>query len=250
LLGLTEVTVGLAAVTTVAEAVAVTEVSATDVAVTVTVLGEGTVDGAVYTPLESMLPTPVSVVESDQVTFWQVGLDVILQPGLLTVAVNRKCSPVPTVALLGEMEMLIPVTMVSVALAVLVVSACAVALIVTVGAMVVVLLVVVVGIVAGAVYKPVASIVPQELAATPVAQVKAQVTAVLLLPVTKLLNSCVRLVITLAEVGEITMLTPVDVLPPPQPNAASAAARVSSVENFHRIPILPKFLNVRRRSQA
>jgi hypothetical protein len=51
-------------------------------------------------------------------------------------------------------------------------------------------------------------------------------------------------VITLAEVGEIWIVTPEDVLLP-QPNAASAAARVSSVETFHRIPILPRFLNVR-----
>jgi hypothetical protein len=180
----------VAAVTTVAEAVAVTDVSATDVAVTVTVLGDGTVAGAVYTPVvEPMLPTPVSVVESDQVTFWHVGFDVRLQPGLLTVAVKRKVSPVPTVALVGEMAMLIPVTMVSVDVAVLVVSACAVPVIVTVGAIVVVPLVVVVGIVAGAVYSPVPSIVPHELAATPVAQVRVQVTAVLLLPVTRALNN-------------------------------------------------------------
>lgn len=69
--GLTEVTVGVVAVTTVTEAVAVTEVSATDVAVMMTVLlGVGTVAGAVYTPeVEPMVPIPVSVVESDQVTF-------------------------------------------------------------------------------------------------------------------------------------------------------------------------------------
>jgi len=46
-LGLTEVTVGVAAVTTLTVAVAVTEVSATDMAVMITVLGEGTVSGAV-----------------------------------------------------------------------------------------------------------------------------------------------------------------------------------------------------------
>ena len=46
-LGLTEVTVGVAAVTTLTVAVAVTEVSATEVAVMITVLGEGTVVGAV-----------------------------------------------------------------------------------------------------------------------------------------------------------------------------------------------------------
>ena len=48
MLGLTDVTVGLDAVSTVTVAVAVTEVSATDVAVTMTVLlGQGTVAGAV-----------------------------------------------------------------------------------------------------------------------------------------------------------------------------------------------------------
>ena len=57
----------------------------------------------------------------------------------------------PTVALVGVMAMLIPVTMVIVAVAVLDVSACAVPVIVTVGAIVVVPLEVVVGIVAGAV---------------------------------------------------------------------------------------------------
>jgi len=144
--------VGTVAVTTVTVADAVTDVSATDVAVMMTVLGVGTGVGAVYTPVvEPIVPIPVSVVESDQVTFWQVGLDVILHPGLLTVAVNRKCSNVPTVAEVGVMAMLIPVTIVRVAFAVLVVSACAVAVIVTVGAIVVVLPDVVVGTVAGAV---------------------------------------------------------------------------------------------------
>jgi len=87
-LGLTEVTVGCDAVTTLTVAVAVTEASATEVAVMMTVLGEGTVVGAVYTPVvEPIVPIPVSVVDSDQVTFWQVGLEVRLHPGLLTVAV-------------------------------------------------------------------------------------------------------------------------------------------------------------------
>jgi hypothetical protein len=45
-LGLTEVTVGFVAVTILTVAVAVTEVSDTEVAVMMTVLGEGTVVGA------------------------------------------------------------------------------------------------------------------------------------------------------------------------------------------------------------
>jgi hypothetical protein len=101
--------------------------------------------------LAPIVPIPVSVVESDQVTLSQVGVEVMLHPGLLTVAVNRNVSPVPTVALVGVMTMLIPVMMVRVAVEVLVVSACAVAVIMTAGAIVVVPLEVVVGIVAGAV---------------------------------------------------------------------------------------------------
>ena len=112
----------------------------------------------------------------------------ILHPGLFTVAENRKCSPVPTVAVFGVTVMLIPVTIVKVAVAVLVVSAFAVAVMVTVGAIDVVPPVVVVGIVAGAVYSPVASIVPHEFAVTPVGQAKVQVIAVLLEPVTRPLN--------------------------------------------------------------
>ena len=129
------------------------------------------------------------MVESDQVTLSQVGLEVILHPGLFTVAANVNVSPVPTVAEVGVMVMLIPVRMVRVAVAVLVLSACEVAVIVTVGAIVVVPLDVVVGIVAGAVYSPVASMVPQVLAVTPAAQARVQVIAVLLEPVTLPLNS-------------------------------------------------------------
>src|SRR5579862_9689796 len=88
---------------------------------------------------------------------------------------------------------------------------------------------------------------PQLFAATPVAQARDQVIAVLLEPLTSPLNSCVRLVITLAVVGEIVMETPEELLPP-QPRAPSAAARVSIVDNFHQlIPVLPKFLNLRPR---
>ena len=173
----------------------------------------------------------------------------LLQPGLLTVAANVKVSPVPIVAVVGVRTMLIPVTIVSEAVAVLVVSACAVAVIVAVGAIVVVPPDVIVGIVAGAVYSPVASIEPQVLAATLVAQARLQVIVVLLLPVTTPLKSWVRLVITLAVVGETVMLTPEALLLPPHPQAPSAAARASIVDNFHQlIPVLPKFLDIRPRN--
>jgi hypothetical protein len=196
--------------------------------------------------LDAIVPIPVRVVESDQVTFRQLAVElVLLHPGLLTVATNENVSPVPTVAEVGVRLMLIPVTIVRVAAAVLLVSACAVAVIVTVGAIVVVPLDVTVGIVAGAVYSPVASIVPHVFTATPVAQANVQVMAVLLEPVTAPLKSCVRLVITLALVGETVMAT-VEELLPPQPKAPSAAARVSIVDNFHHlIPVLPISLIIR-----
>jgi hypothetical protein len=150
--GLTDVTVGWDAVTTATVAVAVTEGSATEVAVTITELGEGTEVGAVYTPeVEPMLPIPVKVVDSDHITLLQVGFEVILHPGLFTVAMKRNVSPVPTVALVGVSVILIPVTMVKLAIDVLVVSACAVPVIVTTGAIVGVPLTDTEGIVAGAV---------------------------------------------------------------------------------------------------
>ena len=86
---------------------------------------------------------------------------------------------------------------------------------------------------------------PQVLAATPVVQVMVQVIAVLLEPLTKPLKSCVRLVMTLADVGEIEIVT-LEEFPDPQPSVPSAAARATIVENFHQlIPILPNFLNIR-----
>jgi hypothetical protein len=89
---------------------------------------------------------------------------------------------------------------------------------------------------------------PHVFAVTPVAQVKDQVIAVLLLPVTVPVKGWVRLVITLATVGEIVMETPEELLPP-HPSAPSAAARVSIVENFHHlIPVLPRFLDIPPRS--
>ena len=80
-----------------------------------------------------------------------------------------------------------------------------------------------------------------------VSQVNDQVMVVLVLPVTTPLKSCVRLVITLAVVGEIVIVTPEDALLP-HPMAPSAAARVSIAEYFHQlIPPLPQFLNIRPR---
>jgi hypothetical protein len=88
---------------------------------------------------------------TDHVTFRQVVFEVVLQPGLLTVAAKVKCSPVPIVAPGGVIAMLIPVMIVIVAMAVFVVSAAAVAVTVAVGSGVTVPEIVSVGIVAGAV---------------------------------------------------------------------------------------------------
>src|ERR1700674_4418789 len=98
---------------------------------------------------------------------------------------------------------------------------------------------------------PVASMAPHVFAATPVAQVRVQVIAVLLEPVTAPLKSWVRLVITLAMVGVIVMVTPAELLLLPQPQTPNTAARVSIVENFHHlIPVLPRFLDIRPRSTS
>jgi hypothetical protein len=114
--------------------------------VIVTVLGEGAGEGAVYKPLLASIVPPV--VGTDQVTTWHwLATTELSHPGLLTVAVNVKFSPVPTVAVVGVMETLMPEIIVTVALAVLVVSACAVPVIVAVG----VIVVVTVGTVLGAV---------------------------------------------------------------------------------------------------
>ena len=93
----------------------------------------------------------MGVVGTDQVTFRHVGFEVVLQPGLLTVAVKVKCSPVPIKAFAGVIEMLIPVMIVTVAVAVLEVSAAEVAVMVSVGSAVTTPEIVAVGIVAGAV---------------------------------------------------------------------------------------------------
>jgi hypothetical protein len=143
--------VGSEAVTTVAVAIAVIVVSATDVAVIVTTPA---VPGAVYTPFASIEPIEptVPVVGTVQVTarHWLFTTD-WSHPGLLTLAVKGNVSLVPTVAAVGLTVMLIPEMIVTVAVAVLVLSACEVAVIVAVGVIVVVPLFVTVGTVFGAV---------------------------------------------------------------------------------------------------
>jgi hypothetical protein len=117
---------------------------------------------------------------------------------------------------------------------------------VAVGVIVVVPFEVTVGIIFGAVYRPVASMVPQAGAVTPVGQVMVQVTVVLLFPVIRPENCCVRFVITLAVVGVIVIVTVVLELDP-QPIVPSTIARVSPIEqSFHQlIPVLQTFAVIR-----
>ena len=126
-------------------AVAVTVVSLTEVAVIVTELPVvGTVPGAVYLPvLASIVPSQLGVVVAqvlvgtDHVTAVQSVVPTVLtHPGLLTLAVKIKFSAVPTVAVVGAIKMAMPERIVTVAVAVLVVSAWAVAVIVAVGVIV------------------------------------------------------------------------------------------------------------------
>jgi hypothetical protein len=94
---------------------------------------------------------PLGGVGRVQVTLSQVGVEVMLHPGLFTDAANRNVSVVPTVAEVGVSTILIPVTIVREADAVFVVSACAVAVTVTCGATVGVPLTVTEGSMGGAV---------------------------------------------------------------------------------------------------
>src|SRR5882672_543671 len=103
-------------------------------------------------PLSVIVPFvfPVAV-GTDQVTARHCGSADWLHPGLLTVAAKVKVSSVPTVAVVGLIEMLMPETIVTVALAFLVESACAAPVIVAVGVITVVPFEVTVGITFGAV---------------------------------------------------------------------------------------------------
>ena len=150
------------------------------------------------------------------------------------------------VAAVGLREMLTPVMIVIVAVAVFVVSTVDVAVTVALGSGVTVPEIVAVGMVAGAVYRPFVSIVPHPVTVTllTTAQVTVQVTVVVELPVTREANCWVVLVMTLAAVGEIVRTT-VDAVLLPQPAAQSASTRINSEQNFHRlIPILPKVLDI------
>src|SRR5260370_41884729 len=129
------------------------DVSACAVAVTFTVVGFGTVAGAVYKPAEivpqadPMQPAPLTVHVTPRFELPR------------TWARNCRCAPLVNNAVVGEIVIDTGVTMLTCAEADLIVSACDFALTVTTDGL---------GTLAGAVYKPVAVIFPQLEPAHPV----------------------------------------------------------------------------------
>jgi ribosomal protein S9 len=104
------------------------DVSATDVAVTVTCGGFGTTPGAVYRPFVLTVPQ-VAPLHPAPLTLQVTA--VFLVP--VTVAVNCCCSPAKTLAVVGEIVTTTGGMMVTIALADFVVSATEVAVTVTCG---------------------------------------------------------------------------------------------------------------------
>lgn len=163
--------------------------SATAVAVTATVAGEGTDAGAVYRPVEVIVPQvePLQPApESFQVTA------VFVLP--LTVAVNCCCAPIATCTEEGvtPTETAAEDWMTTLAEADLVGSATDVALTVASAGL---------GTVAGAVYKPVELTVPHEPDTQPI-PVTVQLTLVFVVPVTVAVNCCCPLTEMVTEEGE------------------------------------------------
>jgi hypothetical protein len=175
---------------TVTVAEALRAVSAWDTAVTVTVLGDGTVLGAVYSPLESMVPT---VVFPPATPFTCQLTAVLLEK--VTDAVNCCVEVTATEVLEGLTD--IGVATVTVASAVLVVSALEITVMVTAAGL---------GIEAGAVYSPVPDMVPC-VVLPPVTPFTCQITSVFLVFFTVAVNCVVDEVATVAVVGETSTET-------------------------------------------
>jgi hypothetical protein len=182
LMGLMMVTAALADVTP----------SAIEVAVTVTVAGEGTASGAVYKPPEVIVP------HADPTQPVPLTLQVTpVTSVLITLAVNCWLAPASSCTEAGEMLTPICSTMITVAVLDFVVSATDVAVTFRNDGL---------GSDAGAVYRPPAVMVPQLVPAHP-KPVTLQVTAVLLVPVTAALNSCCAPVFSWTLAGEIVTPT-------------------------------------------
>ena len=149
------------------------DTSICDVAFTMIVASVGTVDGAVYKPPEVMLPQ----LDPEQAAPLMLQSTAVL---LLPATVARNCCwpSIATTAFVGEMDTTTDGMMVTIADADFVLSASDVAFTVTCGGC---------GIAPGAVYKPLALIVPQALPLQP-EPVRLQLTLVFVVPVTVAVN--------------------------------------------------------------
>lgn len=159
---------------------------------TLTVDGFGTVEGAVYKPAE------VTVPQAEPVQPVPLRVQVIaplLVP--LTIAWNCCCAPTVTSAVVGEMVTDIGTAIFTCAEADLLVSACDVAVTVTDGGF---------GTIAGAVYNPADEIFPQALPEQPAPEMLHDM-SVLEVPLTLALNCLEPEGATVAEVGEIVIVT-------------------------------------------
>jgi hypothetical protein len=207
-------------------------VLAWDVAVTVTAVFGGEA-GAVYRPVESIVPTvplPPATPFTVQVTA------LLLLPVTETVGVNCWVAPAAKVALVGLIVMVTAgAVRVTVATATIVVSAWEVAVTATV---------VVVGNTFGAVYKPVELTVPM-IASPPFSPFTFHVTAVFVEPVTVVVNCWVAPPATLAVVGVMVMATPAAgvLLLPPHPAQTIAVNTISGRNRFMKSPLQPKNKN-------
>ncbi len=135
----------------------------------------------------------------------------------VTVAVNCRCAPVTTFAVVGETETATGGATVTVAEADLVTSACEVAVTVTVAGL---------GTALGAVYKPPVVTVPQAAPLQPVPETL-HVTAVSVLPLTVAENCCWVPVTSCTLVGETLMVTEVLIDTVAVPNCVASATEIA-----------------------
>ena len=199
--------------------------SATLVAVIVTVAGDGTIPGAVYRPAVLTDPhaAPVHPIPVNE------NVTAVLVDPVTTVA-NCSVPPVDTVALVGLMAIVTGgAAIVTVAVEDLPGSATLVAVTVTVAGE---------GTVAGAVYNPVALMVPQAAPVQPAPETE-KLTEVLVAPVTVGVNCCVPPVRTEAVDGLSVMATPLTIVTPAVADfvvSATLVARTVTVGGDGKIP--------------
>ena len=202
----------------------------TEVAVTV-MASLGGDSGAVYRPAELIVPQFMATLQP-----FTLQVTAVLLSVEVTVGVNCTVPPARTIALVGKIEIVtVGAVSVTVAVPICVVSACDVAVIVWV---------VLAGRIVGAVYRPVAVIVPV-VALPPGVPSTAQVTAVFVEPATVAVNCCVAPPAMLAVVGEMvtdTVVVVVDelLLLPPHPTHKIAIATTHGRNRLMKSPLKPK----------